>query len=133
MLCETYTHTPTQNDSRQSPGTGARPVLIPRADVREDAEAFVLLTDLPGVGLAGVTISLEKNLLTIEASQTVASTDGYELSYSEYEPCDFRRAFRIDSPIERDRITARMHNGVLRVTLPKAAPAKVSKIAIPVS
>ncbi len=136
MLCETNTHRPAQpaqNDTQPSHGAHERLVLTPRADVREDANAFLLLADLPGVALAGVNISLEKNLLTIEGSQTTANDDGYELHYTEYEPCNFRRIFRVDSPIERDKITARMQNGVLQVTLPKAAPAKVSKIDVAVT
>ena len=133
MLCETNSNTQKNNDGHRREHQGDRLVLTPRADVRENAESIVLTADLPGVTLANVNIALEKDLLVIEGAQTAANGDGYELTYAEYEPCHFHRAFRIESHIERDKITASMQGGVLRVTLPKAAPAKISKIYVAVS
>lgn len=133
MLCETLPNNIAHNDPQPNTGATARLVLTPRADVREDADNIILIADLPGVALADVNISLEQNLLSITGSQAAANNDGYELTYSEYEPCDFHRAFRVETAVERDKITASMQNGVLRVTLPKAAPAKISKIDVAAS
>ena len=137
MHCETFPNDIAHNSTQTGAGPSERLVLTPRADVREDANHIILIADLPGVALADVDISLEQNLLTITgkqaAAQTAANNDGYKLTYSEHEPCDFHRAFRVETAIERDKITASMQQGVLRVTLPKAAPAKISKIDIAVS
>lgn len=133
MLCETLPNNLAHDDARPNAESRERLVLTPRADVQEDADTIILIADLPGVALADVNIALEQNLLSITGKQAAANNDGYELTYAEYEPCDFHRAFRVETAIERDKITASMRNGVLRVTLPKAAPAKISKIDVAVS
>ena len=137
MICETLPNAMAHDDSQSDAGPNERLILTPRADVREDANHITLIADLPGVALADVDIFLEQNLLTITGKQAAASAaanqDGYKLTYSEYEPCNFHRAFRVETAIERDKITASMQHGVLRVILPKAAPAKISKIDVAVS
>jgi len=42
----------------------------------------------------------------------------------------FRRKFSVPQLIDRDKIRARLHNGVLDIELPKAEQAKPRKIEI---
>lgn len=107
-----------------------RPVLTPRADIYETPESIVLLADMPGVAISDVNITFEQHVLTLEGAQHEVDHGDYKLAYSEAETGTFRRVFHVTTDIERDKMSATMQNGVLRVTLPKAAPARITKITV---
>lgn len=106
-----------------------RPVVAPAVDIYENADAIVLLADLPGVPQDGVTVNFEKDELRIDATTTDLSSTGNAL-FSEFAPRDYRRAFQLAPGIDVENITADLKGGVLTVTLPKAAALKPRQIAI---
>jgi HSP20 family protein len=110
--------------------TRARRAYVPRVDIYETDNAIVLLTDMPGVDQNSVDITLEKNVLTINGVVNMVAPDNYSLSYAEYETGDYDRSFTISDEIDREKIEATVKNGVLRLYLPKAGPAKTRKITV---
>ena len=42
----------------------------------------------------------------------------------------FQRVLSLNVPVDRDKVTARSENGIVRVILPKAGEAKPRKISI---
>ncbi|HLX64030.1 MAG TPA: Hsp20/alpha crystallin family protein [Planctomycetota bacterium] len=107
-----------------------RKVFMPRADIFETAENFVIIADMPGVDEKSVDITLEKNVLTIHGKVESLAPEGYEAAYKEYEEGDYERAFTLTDAVDREGIQALVKNGVLRLTLPKAGPAKARKIEV---
>jgi len=103
---------------------------IPRADIYETEQEIVLLADMPGISIKNLDITLEKNVLTIMGTNDLQAPVGYSMEYQEYEPGDYQRSFTLSEEIDRDRIDATMKNGVLKLTLPKAGPAKTRKISV---
>ena len=110
--------------------TRARRAYVPRVDIYETEDAIVLLTDMPGVDENSVDITLEKNVLTISGYVEGDDPDSYSLSYAEYESGDYERSFNLSEEIDREKIEATVKNGVLRLHLPKAGPAKTHKITV---
>ncbi len=110
--------------------TRDRKTFVPAVDIYETADNIVILADLPGADEKSVNITLEKDLLTLEASLEPESHEGYNLAYSEFDTGDYYRAFNLSEEIDRDKIEAKMKNGVLRLILPKAEPAKARKIEV---
>jgi HSP20 family molecular chaperone IbpA len=110
--------------------TRARRAYVPRVDIYETDEAIVLLTDMPGVEENSIDITLEKNVLTINGYVEVDTPDNYSLAYAEYESGDYERSFNLSDEIDREKIEATVKNGVLRLHLPKAGPAKTRKITV---
>ena len=53
-----------------------------------------------------------------------------ESHYTEMPKNDYYRAFTIGEEIDREKISAQLTNGVLKVVLPKAERAKPKKIDI---
>ena len=99
-------------------------------NIYETAESYVLEAELPGVSKEGVSVNVENNLLTLEGRRPVPvlPEDGY--FYRESSGGDFRRVFELDPAIEAGKISARMEQGVLTLTLSKAEAAKPRRIAV---
>jgi len=103
---------------------------IPLTDIYETPAAIVVLANMPGVSEANVNITLEQNVLTIEGVADPLGNSGYNLIYEEFAPTDFRRVFNLSTDVERDAISASVKDGVLKLTLPKAEPARARKIEV---
>ena len=110
--------------------TRSRPVFVPRADIFETPDHVVLLIDMPGVASDGVDITLEKRTLAIRGYVADQQHQNYRQVYAEYGVGDYERVFTLSEDIDRDGIEASQKNGVLRLGLPKAAPAKARKIPL---
>lgn len=109
--------------------TDAVRTYIPAVDIIDNPDDTLLIIDMPGVVDAAVELTLEKNILTIEANAMDSSFEGKELVYSEYGVGDFKRSFSLTDDIDKDGITATLKDGVLTVTLKKLAPV-TRKISI---
>ncbi|MBN1993280.1 MAG: Hsp20/alpha crystallin family protein [Anaerolineae bacterium] len=110
--------------------TRARRAYVPHVDIYETDDAIVLLTDMPGVDEKSLDITLEKNVLTINGYVDTEAPDNYSLAYAEYETGDYQRSFTLSEEIDREKIEATVKDGVLRLHLPKAGPAKTRKITV---
>ena len=113
--------------------TRTRRAYIPRVDIYETEDALFMLADMPGVDENSVDITLEKNVLSINGYVEPAQPDNYSLAYAEYGVGDYQRSFTLSDEIDRDKIEAIVQNGVLRLHLPKAGPAKTRKITVKAS
>jgi HSP20 family protein len=103
---------------------------IPRVDIYTEKENLYLVADMPGADESTVSITLDKDILTIEGHVDEKTINGRKLSHAEYGIGDYFRSFTLSDEIDREKIEASMKNGVLRVYLPKAEPHKTKKIAI---
>jgi HSP20 family protein len=110
--------------------TRQRRMYVPRADIYETRDDVVVIADIPGTDEKSVDITLEKNVLTINAYPANYQPEGYSLVYSEYGVGDFQRRFVISNEIDQQKIEASVNNGVLHLRLPKSGPAKARKISV---
>ena len=110
--------------------TRNRRVYSPDVDILEQKDAIVLLADMPGTDDKSVTITLDKNVLTLSGTVEPESFKGYTLKYAEYGIGDYQRSFTLSNMINQDKIEASVKDGVLRLILPKAEAAKARKIEV---
>ena len=110
--------------------TRDRRCYIPKTDIYETEDEIILIADVPGADQDSVDITLEKNILSINAFVNNDVPDGYDRQYSEYESGDFQRSFRLSDEIDQNKIKAVVSNGELRLHLPKAEPAKAKQIKV---
>ena len=103
--------------------------ITPVASVSETTDGYVLELEMPGVNKEGLDISIENNELSITGHRSQGKIDG-TLVHRESRPHNYRRAFEIDPSIDTGRISARISQGVVTLTLPKAEEVKPRKIAI---
>ncbi len=110
--------------------TRPRRAFVPRADILETPDALVVVVDMPGVDAKSVDVSVERNLLTIHGSVASEAPEGYTPAYAEYAMGDWHREFVLSDEVKRDAIQAAVKNGVLRLTLPKADPARKIQVRV---
>jgi HSP20 family protein len=102
---------------------------VPPANIREEHDAYILELEMPGVNKSGIEVTVENNELTLVGHRSDLETKG-EVVYQESRRCDYRRSFEIDPSIDTQKIVAKMEQGVLRLTLPKAESVKPRKITV---
>lgn len=133
-----YRQWPTQSEIHQllSPlletVTGnTAPAWVPAVDIREDADRFVVLADLPGVDPAGIELQMEKGVLTISGQRTAPElAEGQRLTRSERGQGRFNRRFVLPDSADAEGIVANSHNGVLEVRIPKRSEAAPRRIPV---
>jgi HSP20 family protein len=106
------------------------PTFIPPADVVESKEAFMVLLDVPGADPQSLDITLDKHVLTVSAKSTPWQPEGYVPVFAEYQDGNYSRSFILSDRVDENRIEANFRDGVLRLNLPKAAPAPAKKIQV---
>ena len=110
-----------------------RPVFVPPSDIYETKDSIVVLAEMSGVAPDGVDITLERRVLTIRGRSAASEHGGYQRVYNEFANGDYERVFTLSENIDRDRIEARLKDGVLHLVLPKAETAKARKIELKAS
>jgi HSP20 family protein len=100
------------------------------ATLRDEGEALVLRADLPGLADGDVTLSLEGDVLSIQAERRSDVTEGFRMVRSERPAVRFSRSYELPCRVDGDATTAAMKDGVLTVTLPKAREARPRRIQI---
>jgi HSP20 family protein len=120
-------------EQNQTPSTanGASRVsyATPLANIVETKDGYLLEAEMPGVNKEGLEITVDNGSLTILGRRAGYESKG-ELLHRESRDNDYRRVFELDPSIDAGRIGAKMENGVLQVTLPKAEAVKPRKITV---
>jgi HSP20 family protein len=117
-----------ENSVRPQTAETEREYTTPGVNIFETKDGYVLEAEMPGVNKEGLNISLEENVLTIVGHRQAAPEAG--LLYRESRPADFRRVFELAPSIEASGITAKIEQGILVLTLPKAEKVKPRKITV---
>jgi len=113
------------------PSSATVPQAIPPLiDIHEGPEGLVLEADLPGASPDSLTVQLEDNVLTLQAQGQPRQDSHLRMIHEEYRAGDYQRSFILSDDVDRDRISAELKNGVLRLTLPRMDRAKSRRIEI---
>jgi HSP20 family protein len=119
-----------ENGSSSSNGErAAEQFIAPPATVLENADGYTLEVEMPGVSKENLEMWVENNELTILGRRSIPSVEG-TLLHRESRRENFRRAFELDPSIDAARISAKIDQGVVTLTLPKAEQVKPRKIAV---
>ena len=113
-------------EERTAPGR----YFVPNADIHETNDALTVVMEMPGVDRNNLNISLENDVLRVDGHIDFSKYEGMEPVYTEYNIGHYTRSFTLSNKIDQDRISAQLEDGVLILTLPKAAEARARRIAI---
>ena len=104
--------------------------LLPPVDVTEDSQGLTVYADMPGVSHEGLSVEIEGDTLVIEGRSKLSLPQGAKPLYAEQRSVSYRRRFTLSGDLERDKIDARLNNGVLTLQIPKTEAAKPRRIAV---
>jgi HSP20 family protein len=105
--------------------------FMPKFDVKESKNAYVLRADLPGVKDEDIDLSLNGNLLTVSGKRDDERREEGEQYYSvERSYGAFSRSFSLPDGIDAGAISADLKSGVLTVQIPKRPEAQPRKITV---
>ncbi len=90
----------------------------PKANIAENADNYEIVLALPGMTKKDIELLVEKETLTIRHKNNESRE---EVSYArkEFDFNGFERSFSLPETVNTEKISARMENGMLTVTLPK--------------
>ncbi len=111
--------------------SATEPSVFPAVDIAEDADAFALRAELPGLGHEDVLVSVDDGVLRLSGEKASnhtaedANVHRRETFYGRFE-----RSFRLPDDVDAEAIDATFKAGVLTVRLPKSAPQTARAIEV---
>ena len=105
--------------------------LMPSMDVTETEKEIEITAELPGLEDKDVQVNVADNLLTIRGEKNAEKEQkdkNYRLIERSYG--SFERTLELPEGVNADAIKANISKGVLKVTVPKPAPAQAKKIDV---
>lgn len=103
----------------------------PQVDIKETDTEFTVSADLPGVTPEAVDVTLHNGILTIKGKRS-SGKDAEKDSYRRRETIrgSFFRQFTLPESTNETAVKAKSANGVLEITIPKAAKPKPLSITV---
>lgn len=105
--------------------------FTPAIDMYEDKDNVVVETQLGGIDPDKVDISIENNVLTIKGeSEKKSEVEDKNYYRQEIRRGSFYRSIPLPTKVDGDKATATNDEGILKITVPKAAEVKPKTIKI---
>jgi HSP20 family protein len=105
--------------------------LTPAVDVHDTGSEVVIRLDLPGVTSTGLEVTVDGQHLQVRGIPALPAPAGMTLTYAELKPARvYERTFTLSDLIDRPQISARISDGVARITLPRHDAVKARRIPI---
>jgi HSP20 family molecular chaperone IbpA len=106
------------------------PHAVPAVDVFEDEAGITVLADLPGVSRDRLGVRVDGDQLVIEGTADVTGPREMDLLYGEAQLPAWRREFTLSRELDASRIEAKLQDGVLRLSIPKAEEARPRRVEV---
>jgi HSP20 family protein len=100
-------------------------------DIREEEHGYVVEADLPGMTEKDIDVKVENDILTLSSVHEESKEEernGYLMR--ERRSAKFRRSFYLPKDVDREKIEAKLENGLLTVHLHKSEAAKPRQIEV---
>jgi HSP20 family protein len=102
-----------------------------RLSLREVDGAFIVEAALPGAAVEKLAINVLGRRLTVSgAAAAAAAGDTVTWHRQERNNGEFCQALLLPTEVDSDNVEAQYKNGILRITLPKAASALPKQISV---
>ena len=97
--------------------------LSPQVDIKADDDQYSIIVDVPGVKKEDIHVTLEDGVLTLEAERHEEKTeeDKGKVIRKERRSGKYTRSFNVGRGVAVEDIAGNFENGVLTITVPKAA------------
>jgi len=113
------------------PSTVATAEWSPTVDIKEEANRYVLLADLPGVSPEQIEVSMEEGILSLRGerhTEALEKREGYKRIERPYG--SFYRRFSLPDTADAEGVSARCNNGVLEIVIPKKSQQQPRRVVV---
>jgi HSP20 family protein len=105
--------------------------VLPGMDVLERGDDTLVVLELPGVRKEDLSIVVKDGFLTVSGERKPSgSSEKSSVIRSEIAYGKFRRSIELPHAVDLNGVNAELVNGILQVTLPKAAEARPRQISV---
>jgi len=106
----------------------------PAVEVSDTTEAVVVKVQVPGVSKDALQLNITENALTVKGEvKEEEKKEDKNYHRQEFRYGAFTRSIALPAPVQAEKATAQLKDGVLEVTMPKSALAQVKQIPIQAS
>ena len=116
-----------QKLDRYAPGPSG---WTPAVDVHETPDRYVITAEVPGMSRDELDIRIDDGRVTIAGTRRERTSQFEQYHRVERGHGSFSRTFHLPIPVESERVTADLRNGVLTVTCPKASIGAARRIQV---
>jgi len=102
----------------------------PALNILENQDGWIVEADVPGLTMDQLNVEVDGNELHIAGKREWETREGETFVRTERASGEFRRTLSLPTDINLDGVDAKLTNGVLSITLPKAETAKPRRIEV---
>ena len=102
----------------------------PKVNIFDTGESLVFRADVPGVSDKDFTITLTPDGLTLSGERKTAAPEGYSVQRQERPAAKFSRSWTLPYKVDAEKTSATLKDGVLTLTVAKAAEAQPRQITV---
>jgi len=119
------------NQFEKRPVAMADAGVFPLLNLTEDKESYYLRAELPGVKIGDLAIEVNQNNISISGERKIAdAVKNAKYHRREREYGHFSRVISMPKDINRNKVSAKLTDGILTIVIPKAEEEKPKRIAI---
>ncbi len=102
----------------------------PRYAVSSADGSYLVRVELPGVAKNDVSIDFDKSVLTIKGARKSSVPDTWKALHRELHEQGYVLRLKLNTPVDEDKLSAQLADGVLNLTLPLREAAKPRRIEV---
>jgi len=109
---------------------GARTMRTMPMEALRRGDQFIVAIDVPGVNPSDIDVTVERNVIEINARRQPLRQEGDEVLIDERPTGEFRRQLFLGDNLDPNKLTADCNRGVLTLTIPVSQASKPRKVQI---
>jgi len=102
----------------------------PRVNVTDAGSALVFRADVPGIAEKDFHVTVTQDGLTLAGERKTTAPEGYSTQRQERPAAKFSRSWTLPYKVDAEKTSATLKDGVLTITLAKAAEAQPRQITV---
>jgi len=102
----------------------------PRITLEDDGGRLLARAEVPGLSEKDIELNLNQNVLTLSGAREVKTPEGYSAHRQERSSYRFSRSISLPCTVDPEKAGATVKDGILTVTLEKAAEAQPRQITV---
>ena len=111
-------------------GFGTQAQAWPRTNLYDKGSELVVQAEVPGMSQKDLQITVTQDVLTLSGERKTEAPEGYSVHRQERGQVKFSRSFALPCKVDVEKTGAAVKNGLLTVTLAKAAEAQPRQITV---